>query len=62
MLKINDLDAKPQMLKRTFEIDIETDHQYSGVVKIIASIEYPVVIKKILSHLHKKNNKSENNF
>lgn len=46
-----------QRLKRVFGIDIETCHQCGGVVKIIASIEDPVVIEKILSHLHKKNEK-----
>ena len=44
-----------QRLKRVFGIDIETCHQCGGVVKIIASIEDPVVITKILSHLNKKN-------
>jgi hypothetical protein len=43
-----------QRLKRGFGIDIETCHQCGGVVKIIASIEDPVVITKILSHLNKK--------
>ena len=46
-----------QRLKRVFWIDIETCHQCAGVVKIIANIEYPVVIEKRLSHLHKKNEK-----
>ena len=46
-----------QRLKRVFGIDIETCHQCGGVVKIISSIEDPVVIEKILSHLHKKNEK-----
>ena len=44
-----------QRLKRVFGIDIETCHQCGGVVKIIASIEDPVVVAKILSHLFKKN-------
>jgi 23S rRNA U2552 (ribose-2'-O)-methylase RlmE/FtsJ len=47
--------SRAQRLKRVFGIDIETCHQCGGVVKIIASIEDPVVITKILSHLNKKN-------
>jgi hypothetical protein len=38
-------------LKRVFDIDIETCSQCGGEVKIIASIEDPVVIRKILDHL-----------
>ena len=38
-------------LKRVFDIDIETCSECGGNVKIIASIEDPVVIKKILAHL-----------
>jgi hypothetical protein len=34
-----------------FKIDIETCEQCGGVVKVIASIEDPVVIEKILTHL-----------
>ena len=41
-----------QRLKRVFGIDIETCSLCGGVVKIIASIEDPVVIAKILSHLN----------
>ena len=44
-----------QRLKRVFGIDIETCHQCGGVVRIIASIENPLVVAKILSHLDKKN-------
>lgn len=44
-----------QRLKRVFGIDIETCYKCGGVVKIIASIEDPVVIAKVLSHLNKKN-------
>ncbi|MCP4326207.1 MAG: hypothetical protein GY787_31100 [Alteromonadales bacterium] len=40
-----------QRLKRVFGIDIETCHQCGGVVKIIASIEDPVVIEKIIKML-----------
>jgi hypothetical protein len=38
-------------LKRVFDIDIETCSECGGGVKIIASIEDPVVIQKILAHL-----------
>lgn len=43
-----------QRLKRVFNIDIETCTQCGGPVKVIASIEDPVVIKKILDHLKEK--------
>ena len=42
-----------QRLKRVFNIDIETCDECGGEVKIIASIEDPVVIKKILDHLER---------
>ena len=38
-------------LKRVFNIDIETCDKCGGDVKIIASIEDPAVIQKILAHL-----------
>jgi hypothetical protein len=38
-----------------FNIDIETCEQCVGAVKVIASIEDPLVIQKILSHLNTKN-------
>jgi hypothetical protein len=41
-------------LKRVFDIDIETCSECGGDVKIIASIEDPVVIRKILAHLDQK--------
>jgi len=37
-----------------FNIDIETCSECGGAVKVIASIEDPVVIKKILTHLKQK--------
>jgi hypothetical protein len=37
-----------------FNIDIETCSEYGGEVRIIASIEDPVVIRKILAHLDEK--------
>jgi hypothetical protein len=40
-----------QLLKRVFNIDIETCTRCGGKVKIIAAIEDPTVIKKILDHL-----------
>lgn len=41
-------------LKRVFDIDIETCEKCGGEVKIIASIEDPAVIRKILTHLDKQ--------
>jgi hypothetical protein len=41
-------------LKRVFAIDVETCSECGGAVKIIASIEDPVVIRKILVHLADK--------
>ena len=38
-------------LKRLFGIDIETCSECGGDVRIIASIEDPVMIRKILDHL-----------
>ncbi|MCP4413730.1 MAG: hypothetical protein GY808_14310 [Gammaproteobacteria bacterium] len=43
-----------QRLKRVFNIDIETCHEYGSAVKIIACIEEPVVIQKILSYLQRQ--------
>ena len=40
-----------QRLKRVFNIDINICHHCGGAVKIIACIESPVVIKRILDHL-----------
>ena len=40
-----------QRLKRGFNIDIETCSECGGDVRIIAGIEDPVVIQKILAHL-----------
>src|SRR5271154_2056315 len=52
-------DAKPsksrisraRLLKRVFGIDVETCHLCSSPMKIIAAIDDPAVITKILSHL-----------
>jgi hypothetical protein len=43
-----------QRLKRVFNIDIETCRECGGAVNVIACIEDPVVIEKILTHLHEK--------
>jgi len=43
-----------QRLKRVFNIDIETCTECGGSVKVIACIEDPVVIKKLLTHLKAK--------
>lgn len=43
-----------QRLKRVFHIDIETCSQCGGKAKIIACIEDPVVIQKILDYLDAK--------
>ena len=43
-----------QRLKRVFAIDVETCSECGGDVGIIASIEDPVVIRKILDHLEAK--------
>ena len=45
-----------QRLKRVFNIDIETCPECGGAVKVIACIEDPVVIEKILAHLQEKLN------
>ncbi len=43
-----------QRLKRVFGIDVETCRACGGALEIIACIEDPVVIEKILSHLDQK--------
>ena len=43
-----------QRLKRVFNIDVETCSECGGDVRIIASIEDPAVIQKILAHLDDK--------
>jgi hypothetical protein len=43
-----------QRLKRVFDIDIETCRVCGGSMQVIAAIENPVVIKKILTHLRGK--------
>ena len=48
-----------QRLKRVFNIDIEICQACGGAVRIIASIEDPIVIEKILTHLDKKDPSEE---
>jgi hypothetical protein len=43
-----------QRLKRVFGIDIEICEKCKGPVKIIACVEDPVVIEKVLRHLREK--------
>jgi hypothetical protein len=43
-----------QRLKRVFNIDIQTCSKCGGAVKVIACIEDPAVIEKILAHLNEK--------
>ena len=43
-----------QRLKRVFNVDVETCRACGGAVKVIACIEDPVVIEKILTHLNEK--------
>jgi len=43
-----------QRLKRVFRIDIDTCEHCGGAVRIIASIEDPAVIEKILAHTERR--------
>lgn len=43
-----------QRLKRVFDIDVETCRACGGALRIIACIEDPEVIEKILNHLSEK--------
>ncbi len=43
-----------QRLKRVFGIDVQTCAHCGGTMRIVASIEDPVVIKAILAHLANK--------
>jgi len=43
-----------QRLKRVFKIDIETCEHCGGAVKVIACIEDPAVVKRILDHLEQR--------
>jgi hypothetical protein len=48
-----------QRLKRVFNIDIETCRECGGAMKVIACIEDPAVIQKILEHLKYKDQANE---
>ncbi len=50
-----------QRLKRVLNIDIETCHECGGTMKVIACIEDPAVIKKILDYLKKKEEVTDHN-
>jgi hypothetical protein len=43
-----------QRLKRVFDMDVEICDQCGGGIKVIACIEDPMVIKKILDHMNSK--------
>ena len=43
-----------QRLKRVFNVDVETCRACGGTAKVIACIEDPVIIKKILKHLQEQ--------
>jgi hypothetical protein len=43
-----------QRLKRVFKIDVEMCRVCGGSARVIACIEDPVIIKKILVHLQEK--------
>ncbi len=43
-----------QRLDRVFKINLETCAQCGGAVKVLASIEDPVIIKQILAHLERR--------
>ena len=47
-------------LKRVFRIDIEICEHCGGAVRIVASIETPAVIEKILAHIDRRNRASAN--
>ncbi len=49
---------KARRLKRVFWIDIETCEHCGGAVRIIASIEDPAVIEKILVHIERRDGAS----
>ena len=43
-----------QRLKRVFKLDLETCEGCGGQVRVIASIEDPLVIARILEHLERR--------
>lgn len=50
-----------QRLKRVFNIDVTTCSECGGFVKVIAAIEEPALIKKILGHVNQKPMTEEDN-
>ena len=46
--------TRAQRLKWAFEIDVLTCEHRGGALKVIASIEDPAVIRKILDHLARR--------
>jgi len=48
-----------QRLKRVFGIDVESCVRCGSAVRVIASIEEPVLIERILAHLRGKGENSE---
>ncbi len=51
MQRLAALVPRPRLLKRVFDIDVEHCPQCGGDLKIIAAIEEPAVIVRILTHL-----------
>ena len=51
MQRLAALVPRPRLLKRVFDIDLEHCPQCGGDLKIIAAIEEPAVIVRILTHL-----------
>ena len=47
--------SRAQRVNRVFNTDNETCSVCGGAVKVIACIENPVVVEKILTHLNSKN-------
>ena len=47
-------------LKRVFRFDVETCEHCGGAVRIVASIETPAVIEKILAHIDRRNRAGAN--
>ena len=51
MQRLAALVPRPRLLKRVFEFDLEHCLQCGGEFRIIAAIEEPAVIVRILTHL-----------
>ena len=50
-----------QRLKRVFNIDVQTCTECGGFVKVIACVEEPELIKKILAHVNHKSQAEQEN-